>query len=107
MATQILGRASAQGLEDIQPTFCAWIKRVLAEEAPDGQYLIVLRGFLNYAEPMLRIRIHESRMISTDVIIEVFPPASAEGLCYLLYTPEGIDRGELVKVLNHNVSSFA
>jgi len=106
MIVSVLGRASAEGLEEIQPVFETWVREALKSSAPNAQYLIIFRGYTQYGAVMPSVRIFESRIMPTDIIIEVFPRGSAEGLCFILYTPEGVERSEVARILRDHAPSF-
>lgn len=106
MSVQFFGRASGEEVEGVQEPFQAWLRKVLEESELRADFTVVLRAFLYYAEVMARVRVFASSILPRDIIIEIFPPESAHGLCYSLDVPEHLNRSELVMTLRSNAASF-
>ena len=106
MSIQFLGRASGGGVEELQEPFKVWLTGALEESAPGGNFIVVLKVFVQYNQPMPRIRVIEPDLSPRDIVIEVFPVEVATGLSYSLYLPDEIDRAELATKLRNNVASF-
>ena len=107
MAVQFYGKASNEELEHLQDPFKEWLERILCEWMPEGDFVVVLRGYLHYDNPMPRMRVIASALVPTDILIEVFPISSGRGLCFALYLPEEVKRAELMLRLRISIKSFS
>lgn len=106
MSVEFCGRASDGEVEHLQEPFKAWLRSVLEESEPEAIFIVVLRGFVRYAEPMPPMRVFESTLVPLDILIEVFPAGGANGLSYALYLPPGVNRAGLVLKLESRAASF-